>query len=129
MFFVFPGASLPKPQVKTASLGQAGKARSPLLPVSVPTAPELAEEGQKQPEDAANVSHMTHDVHVLLRTNRTLVRKLNMLGCSMNSILSLLTPPKSYYNILLSLCVARVFVNGTMAVLAGFDVFQFHKVA
>uniref|UniRef100_A0A3P9LN78 DCC netrin 1 receptor n=1 Tax=Oryzias latipes TaxID=8090 RepID=A0A3P9LN78_ORYLA len=32
------GGSLPKPQVKTASLGQAGKARSPLLPVSVPTA-------------------------------------------------------------------------------------------
>ncbi|XP_016097158.1 netrin receptor DCC-like [Sinocyclocheilus grahami] len=40
------GGSLPKPQVKTASLGQAGKARSPLLPVSVPTAPETTEDGQ-----------------------------------------------------------------------------------
>uniref|UniRef100_A0AAZ3PVJ6 Netrin receptor DCC n=1 Tax=Oncorhynchus tshawytscha TaxID=74940 RepID=A0AAZ3PVJ6_ONCTS len=52
-----PGASLPKPTVKTASLGQVGKARSPLLPVSVPTAPEMGEEGQKQPEDSANVSN------------------------------------------------------------------------
>uniref|UniRef100_A0A6Q2ZIB5 DCC netrin 1 receptor n=1 Tax=Esox lucius TaxID=8010 RepID=A0A6Q2ZIB5_ESOLU len=40
------------PTVKTASLGQAGKARSPLLPVSVPTAPEMGEEGQKLPEDS-----------------------------------------------------------------------------
>ena len=54
---VSPGASLPKPTVKTASLGQVGKARSPLLPVSVPTAPEMGEEGQKQPEDSANVSN------------------------------------------------------------------------
>uniref|UniRef100_A0A8D3CTD2 Netrin receptor DCC n=1 Tax=Scophthalmus maximus TaxID=52904 RepID=A0A8D3CTD2_SCOMX len=47
-------ASLPKPQVKTASLGQAGKARSPLLPVSVPTAPDLPEEGgTKSAEDSA----------------------------------------------------------------------------
>uniref|UniRef100_A0A3Q1HZF6 Contactin-3 n=1 Tax=Anabas testudineus TaxID=64144 RepID=A0A3Q1HZF6_ANATE len=47
-------ASLPKPQVKTASLGQAGKARSPLLPVSVPMAPDLPEEGgTKPPEDSA----------------------------------------------------------------------------
>uniref|UniRef100_A0A668UN99 DCC netrin 1 receptor n=1 Tax=Oreochromis aureus TaxID=47969 RepID=A0A668UN99_OREAU len=45
---------LPKPQVKTASLGQAGKARSPLLPVSVPTAPDLPEEGGTKPaEDSA----------------------------------------------------------------------------
>lgn len=44
------GGSLPKPQVKTASLGQAGKARSPLLPVSVPTAPETAEDGQQADE-------------------------------------------------------------------------------
>uniref|UniRef100_A0A7N6C1H5 DCC netrin 1 receptor n=1 Tax=Anabas testudineus TaxID=64144 RepID=A0A7N6C1H5_ANATE len=45
---------LPKPQVKTASLGQAGKARSPLLPVSVPMAPDLPEEGgTKPPEDSA----------------------------------------------------------------------------
>uniref|UniRef100_A0AAZ3SK62 Contactin-3 n=1 Tax=Oncorhynchus tshawytscha TaxID=74940 RepID=A0AAZ3SK62_ONCTS len=46
------GSLLPKPTVKTASLGQVGKARSPLLPVSVPTAPEMGEEGQKQPEDS-----------------------------------------------------------------------------
>uniref|UniRef100_A0A7N8WX49 DCC netrin 1 receptor n=1 Tax=Mastacembelus armatus TaxID=205130 RepID=A0A7N8WX49_9TELE len=42
---------LPKPQVKTASLGQAGKARSPLLPVSVPTAPDLSEEGGTNPTE------------------------------------------------------------------------------
>uniref|UniRef100_A0A7N8WX80 DCC netrin 1 receptor n=1 Tax=Mastacembelus armatus TaxID=205130 RepID=A0A7N8WX80_9TELE len=53
-FLSSPGASLPKPQVKTASLGQAGKARSPLLPVSVPTAPDLSEEGGTNPtEDSA----------------------------------------------------------------------------
>uniref|UniRef100_A0AAQ5Z0P9 DCC netrin 1 receptor n=1 Tax=Amphiprion ocellaris TaxID=80972 RepID=A0AAQ5Z0P9_AMPOC len=47
-------SDLPKPQVKTASLGQAGKARSPLLPVSVPTAPDLPEEGGTKPaEDSA----------------------------------------------------------------------------
>uniref|UniRef100_A0A8C1P0P9 Contactin-3 n=1 Tax=Cyprinus carpio TaxID=7962 RepID=A0A8C1P0P9_CYPCA len=49
------GGSLPKPQVKTASLGQAGKARSPLLPVSVPTAPETAEDGQRQADDPSSV--------------------------------------------------------------------------
>jgi len=43
--------------VKTASLGQAEKARSPLLPVSVPTAPDLLEEGGAKPaeDSAANV--------------------------------------------------------------------------
>uniref|UniRef100_A0AAQ4PJ64 DCC netrin 1 receptor n=1 Tax=Gasterosteus aculeatus aculeatus TaxID=481459 RepID=A0AAQ4PJ64_GASAC len=48
---------LSKPQVKTASLGQAGKARSPLLPVSVPTAPDVSEEGGTKPaeDSAANV--------------------------------------------------------------------------
>lgn len=58
LFLSCPGASLPKPQVKTASLGQAGKARSPLLPVSVPTAPDLPEEGGTKPteDSAANVS-------------------------------------------------------------------------
>lgn len=60
------GGSLPKPQVKTASLGQAGKARSPLLPVSVPTAPETAEEGQKPAEDPASVSHT--NTHKLIRS-------------------------------------------------------------
>lgn len=62
---VSPGASIPKPQVKTASLGQAGKARSPLLPVSVPTAPDLPEEGGTKPaeDSAANVSlHCEHVV-------------------------------------------------------------------
>uniref|UniRef100_A0A8C6KQG4 DCC netrin 1 receptor n=1 Tax=Nothobranchius furzeri TaxID=105023 RepID=A0A8C6KQG4_NOTFU len=44
-------SDLPKPQVKTASLGQAGKARSPLLPVSVPTAPDLLEEEGVKPAD------------------------------------------------------------------------------
>lgn len=65
LFPTFPGSSLPKPQVKTASLGQAGKARSPLLPVSVPTAPDLPEDGgAKPPEDsAANVS--PHEVHTV----------------------------------------------------------------
>ncbi|KAF7243978.1 Netrin receptor DCC [Varanus komodoensis] len=51
----FKTPNLPKPQVKTASLGLAGKARSPLLPVSVPTAPEASEEGHKQTEDPANL--------------------------------------------------------------------------
>uniref|UniRef100_A0A4W6F5W9 DCC netrin 1 receptor n=1 Tax=Lates calcarifer TaxID=8187 RepID=A0A4W6F5W9_LATCA len=48
----------PEAQVKTASLGQAGKARSPLLPVSVPTAPDLPEDGGAKPteDSAANVS-------------------------------------------------------------------------
>lgn len=55
LLFLFPGPNLPKAQVKTASLGLAGKARSPLLPVSVPTAPEVAEEGHKQTEDSTNV--------------------------------------------------------------------------
>uniref|UniRef100_A0A8K9V1Y3 Netrin receptor DCC n=1 Tax=Oncorhynchus mykiss TaxID=8022 RepID=A0A8K9V1Y3_ONCMY len=49
---VYTPMILPKPTVKTASLGQAGKARSPLLPVSVPTAPEMGEEGQKQIDDS-----------------------------------------------------------------------------
>ncbi|KAK5879398.1 hypothetical protein CesoFtcFv8_024707 [Champsocephalus esox] len=63
-----PGSSLPKHQVKTASLGQAGKARSPLLPVSVPTAPDLQEEGGGRPSEdsAANVSlHNTVDRQVV----------------------------------------------------------------
>uniref|UniRef100_A0A8C9ZLL9 DCC netrin 1 receptor n=1 Tax=Sander lucioperca TaxID=283035 RepID=A0A8C9ZLL9_SANLU len=69
LFLSCPGASLPKPQVKTASLGQAGKARSPLLPVSVPTAPDLLEEGGTKPaeDSAANVSlYLFSYVHVTL---------------------------------------------------------------
>ncbi|XP_059404933.1 netrin receptor DCC-like isoform X1 [Carassius carassius] len=53
------GGSLPKPQVKTASLGQAGKARSPLLPVSVPTAPETAEDGQMQPDELPSLDDLS----------------------------------------------------------------------
>lgn len=53
--FSISGPALPKTHVKTASLGLAGKARSPLLPVSVPTAPEVSEEGHKPTEDPANV--------------------------------------------------------------------------
>lgn len=53
--FSLPGPALPKTHVKTASLGLAGKARSPLLPVSVPTAPEVSEESHKPTEDPANV--------------------------------------------------------------------------
>ena len=53
--FSISGPALPKTHVKTASLGLAGKARSPLLPVSVPTAPEVSEESHKATEDPANV--------------------------------------------------------------------------
>jgi hypothetical protein len=53
--FSIPGPTLPKTHVKTASLGLAGKARSPLLPVSVPTAPEVSEESHKPTEDPASV--------------------------------------------------------------------------
>ena len=54
--FSILGPTLSKTHVKTASLGLAGKARSPLLPVSVPTAPEVSEESHKPTEDPANVS-------------------------------------------------------------------------
>ncbi|KAI1904879.1 hypothetical protein AGOR_G00010210 [Albula goreensis] len=69
-------ASLPKAQVKTASLGQAGKARSPLLPVSVPTAPEVAEEGNKQPEDPANV-YEQDDLSEQMASLEGLMKQLN----------------------------------------------------
>ncbi|KAM9540273.1 LOW QUALITY PROTEIN: netrin receptor DCC [Salvelinus alpinus] len=69
-------ASLPKPTVKTASLGQAGKARSPLLPVSVPTAPEVGEEGQKQPEDSANV-YEQDDLSEQMASLEGLMKQLN----------------------------------------------------
>lgn len=65
------GASLPKPQVKTASLGQPGKARSPLLPVSVPTAPDLTEEAAKAAEEAAaNVSLVKAHTHTHTQVER-----------------------------------------------------------
>ncbi|KAM6985917.1 netrin receptor DCC [Aplochiton taeniatus] len=70
-------ASLPKPQVKTASLGQAGKARSPLLPVSVPTAPEVGEDGQlKPPEDSANV-YEQDDLSEQMASLEGLMKQLN----------------------------------------------------
>ncbi|XP_052314585.1 netrin receptor DCC [Oncorhynchus keta] len=69
-------ASLPKPTVKTASLGQVGKARSPLLPVSVPTAPEMGEEGQKQPEDSANV-YEQDDLSEQMASLEGLMKQLN----------------------------------------------------
>uniref|UniRef100_A0A8C9VU42 DCC netrin 1 receptor n=1 Tax=Scleropages formosus TaxID=113540 RepID=A0A8C9VU42_SCLFO len=70
------GASLPKAQVKTASLGQAGKARSPLLPVSVPTAPEVAEEGHQQPEDPASV-YEQDDLSEQMASLEGLMKQLN----------------------------------------------------
>ncbi|XP_056314883.1 netrin receptor DCC [Danio aesculapii] len=70
------GGSLPKPQVKTASLGQAGKARSPLLPVSVPTAPESAEDGQKPPEDPSSV-YEQDDLSEQMASLEGLMKQLN----------------------------------------------------
>ncbi|XP_009884696.1 PREDICTED: netrin receptor DCC-like [Charadrius vociferus] len=69
-------SNLPKAQVKTASLGLAGKARSPLLPVSVPTAPEVAEEGHKQTEDSANV-YEQDDLSEQMASLEGLMKQLN----------------------------------------------------
>uniref|UniRef100_A0A3Q3Q0Z5 DCC netrin 1 receptor n=1 Tax=Monopterus albus TaxID=43700 RepID=A0A3Q3Q0Z5_MONAL len=69
---------LPKPQVKTASLGQAGKARSPLLPVSVPTAPDLPEEGgTKPPEDSAANVYEQDDLSEQMASLEGLMKQLN----------------------------------------------------
>nr|XP_034956815.1 netrin receptor DCC [Zootoca vivipara] len=68
--------NLPKAQVKTASLGLAGKARSPLLPVSVPTAPEASEEGHKQTEDPANV-YEQDDLSEQMASLEGLMKQLN----------------------------------------------------
>ncbi|XP_055081667.1 netrin receptor DCC isoform X2 [Periophthalmus magnuspinnatus] len=69
--------SLPKPQVKTASLGLGGKARSPLLPVSVPTAPELQEEaGLKADDTAANV-YEQDDLSEQMASLEGLMKQLN----------------------------------------------------
>ncbi|XP_047228250.1 netrin receptor DCC [Girardinichthys multiradiatus] len=70
-------ASLPKPQVKTASLGQAGKARSPLLPVSVPTAPDLQEEGAKPAEDSATNVYEQDDLSEQMASLEGLMQQLN----------------------------------------------------
>ncbi|KAM4709599.1 netrin receptor DCC [Discoglossus pictus] len=70
------GSSLPKAQVKTASLGLAGKARSPLLPVSVPTAPEVSEEGHKQTDDPASV-YEQDDLSEQMASLEGLMKQLN----------------------------------------------------
>ncbi|XP_037548460.1 netrin receptor DCC [Nematolebias whitei] len=71
-------ASLPKPQVKTASLGQTGKARSPLLPVSVPTAPEQQEEGETTPaEDPTNNVYEQDDLSEQMASLEGLMKQLN----------------------------------------------------
>ncbi|XP_053266676.1 netrin receptor DCC [Pleuronectes platessa] len=71
-------ASLPKPQVKTASLGQAGKARSPLLPVSVPMAPDFPEEGETKPgEDSAANVYEQDDLSEQMASLEGLMKQLN----------------------------------------------------
>ncbi|XP_010215865.1 PREDICTED: netrin receptor DCC [Tinamus guttatus] len=70
------GPNLPKAPVKTASLGLAGKARSPLLPVSVPTAPEVSEEGHKATEDPANV-YEQDDLSEQMASLEGLMKQLN----------------------------------------------------
>lgn len=70
------GSSLPKPQVKTASLGLAGKARSPLLPVSVPTAPEVSEESHKHTDDPASV-YEQDDLSEQMASLEGLMKQLN----------------------------------------------------
>ncbi|XP_069737078.1 netrin receptor DCC [Phaenicophaeus curvirostris] len=71
-----PGSNLPKAQVKTASLGLAGKARSPLLPVQVPTAPEVGEEGPKAMEDTTNV-YEQDDLSEQMASLEGLMKQLN----------------------------------------------------
>ncbi|KAJ3605607.1 hypothetical protein NHX12_027652, partial [Muraenolepis orangiensis] len=68
---------------KTASLGQTGKARSPLLPVSVPTAPDFLEEGGGMggdklagTEDAANV-YEQDDLSEQMASLEGLMKQLN----------------------------------------------------
>uniref|UniRef100_A0A8C5DVX7 DCC netrin 1 receptor n=1 Tax=Gouania willdenowi TaxID=441366 RepID=A0A8C5DVX7_GOUWI len=68
---------LPKPQVKTASLGQAGKARSPLLPVSVPTAPDLPEEGGAKPADDSTNVYEQDDLSEQMASLEGLMKQLN----------------------------------------------------
>uniref|UniRef100_A0A8D1F5G3 Fibronectin type-III domain-containing protein n=1 Tax=Sus scrofa TaxID=9823 RepID=A0A8D1F5G3_PIG len=71
-----PGPTLSKTHVKTASLGLAGKARSPLLPVSVPTAPEVSEESHKPTEDPANV-YEQDDLSEQMASLEGLMKQLN----------------------------------------------------
>ncbi|XP_078533874.1 netrin receptor DCC [Lissotriton helveticus] len=72
------GSNLPKSQVKTASLGLGGKARSPLLPVSVPTAPEVTEEGHKHSEDPSSVRvYEQDDLSEQMASLEGLMKQLN----------------------------------------------------
>uniref|UniRef100_A0A8C6TKH4 DCC netrin 1 receptor n=1 Tax=Neogobius melanostomus TaxID=47308 RepID=A0A8C6TKH4_9GOBI len=64
-------------QVKTASLGQAGKARSPLLPVSVPTAPELQEEGGATAEEGGANVYEQDDLSEQMASLEGLMKQLN----------------------------------------------------
>ncbi|XP_047426142.1 netrin receptor DCC [Mugil cephalus] len=71
-------ASHPTPQVKTASVGQANKARSPLLPVSVPTAPDLSEEERtKLAEDSATNVYEQDDLSEQMASLEGLMKQLN----------------------------------------------------
>uniref|UniRef100_A0A4W3IUF7 DCC netrin 1 receptor n=1 Tax=Callorhinchus milii TaxID=7868 RepID=A0A4W3IUF7_CALMI len=60
---------------KTASLGLAGKARSPLLPVSVPTAPEVTEESHRT-EEHSNV-YEQDDLSEQMASLEGLMKQLN----------------------------------------------------
>ncbi|KAI4816502.1 hypothetical protein KUCAC02_008828, partial [Chaenocephalus aceratus] len=72
------GSSLPKPQGEDSVSGSAGKARSPLLPVSVPTAPDLQDEGGGRPSDdsAANV-YEQDDLSEQMASLEGLMKQLN----------------------------------------------------
>ncbi|XP_075993488.1 netrin receptor DCC [Genypterus blacodes] len=71
-------SSLTKPAVKTASLGQIGKARSPLLPVSVPTAPDFAEDGEtKAAEDPGANVYEQDDLSEQMASLEGLMKQLN----------------------------------------------------
>ncbi|GCC36050.1 hypothetical protein chiPu_0014541 [Chiloscyllium punctatum] len=70
-----PGSNLTLSHGKTASLGLAGKARSPLLPVSVPTAPEVTEESHRT-EDHSNV-YEQDDLSEQMASLEGLMKQLN----------------------------------------------------
>ncbi|XP_032889340.1 netrin receptor DCC isoform X2 [Amblyraja radiata] len=70
-----PGSNLSLSHGKTASLGLAGKARSPLLPVSVPTAPEVTEESHRT-EEQSNV-YEQDDLSEQMASLEGLMKQLN----------------------------------------------------
>ncbi|XP_051635031.1 netrin receptor DCC-like, partial [Manacus candei] len=70
------GCSIPKAPGKTASLGLAGKARSPLLPVSVPTAPANADEGAPPGDDPTSV-YEQDDLSQQMASLEGLMKQLN----------------------------------------------------